>query len=347
MQDGDVAIGVDVGGTKVAAGIVEVRDGRALLGIRARGNVDPATNAGGISSIFAVVDNVFRHLDAGQRSRLVGIGVACAGNVDHVHGTLRRASNMAWVDLAIAPALRDRYSFDGGVRQRLEARVENDVNAAAWGLSTFPDGAILPSKPTLAYLVVGTGIGAGIVDGGRILRGRIGGAGELGHLPGIAGAVDPVAGRVPCTCGARGCLEAVASGPALGAAGRQRAISGGAPGLLKLASGDPSRIDAMTVTAAATAGDPDALDLIAREGRFIALAIAVAFRAYDPHRVVIGGGVVAGGAVVVDAIHAGIADLAVRDDHRLRAARTWLEVKTSSDDGGIVGGASLVLSPPT
>jgi len=340
MRDGDLAIGVDVGGTKVAAGLVAVHDGYAEVLLRARGPVDPATNAGGIASIAAVIDEIVGGLDAGHQARLKGIGVACAGNVDHVTGTLRRAANMAWVDLGIAGALRARY----GARC---ARVENDVNAAAWGLATFPrPDATLPPNPTVAYLVVGTGIGAGVVEGGRILRGRVGSAGELGHLPGIAGAVDPAAGDVPCVCGARGCLEAVASGPALGAAARMRAEAGRAPGLLLAVGNDLSRIDAGAVTAAAANGDADALDLVAREGRFVALAIAVAFRAYDPHRVVLGGGVVAAGDVVVDAIHAGMAGLAVRDIHRLRDSRAWLEIEPPGTDLGVLGGAALVLSPP-
>ncbi len=339
MRDGDLAIGVDVGGTKVAAGLVALRDERAEVMLRARGPVDPATNAGGIASITAVIDEVLGGLDAGRRARVKGIGVACAGNVDYVAGTLRRAANMAWVDLGIADALRKRYGVG--------ARVENDVNAAAWGLATIPrPDAILPTNPTVAYLVVGTGIGAGVVDGGRILRGRVGSAGELGHLPGIAGAIDPAAGDVPCVCGARGCLEAVASGPALGAAARTRVEAGRAPGLLLAVGGDPSRIDATTVTIAAANGDPDALDLVAREGRFVALAIAVAFRAYDPHRVVLGGGVVAAGDVVVDAIHAGVAALAVRESHRLRDSRDWLEIEPPGADLGVLGGAALVLSPP-
>jgi glucokinase len=339
VQDGDLAIGVDVGGTKVAAGLVEVRDGQAHVMMRARGAIDPTSNAGGLTSIVSVVDGVVNSLDAGQLAHLRGVGVACAGNVDHVTGTLRRAANMAWGDLGISRALRDRYG--------VPSHVENDVNAAAWGLATFSGtNRPLPPNPTVAYLVVGTGIGAGVVDGGRILRGRVGSAGELGHLPGIAGAVDSESGDVPCVCGARGCLEAVASGPALGAAARARAIDGRAPGLLRAVDGDATRIDAATVTAAAADGDKDALDLLAREGRFVALAIAVAFRAYDPHRMVLGGGVVAAGKVVVDAIHAGVSGLAVREVHRLRDSRDWLEIEAPGADLGVLGGAALVLAPP-
>ena len=89
MQDGDLAIGVDVGGTKVAAGLVEVRDGRTCVVARARGAVDPASNAGGLASITSVVDSIVHALDAGNLARLRGIGVACAGNVDHVTGTVQ------------------------------------------------------------------------------------------------------------------------------------------------------------------------------------------------------------------------------------------------------------------
>ena len=97
-------IGVDIGGTKVAAGLVEANPGSPpVLTARARGPVDPTSNKGGTASILAVVDHVWRDAKS-HGSTVAAIGVACAGSVDHHSGVLRRASNMAWIDLGVRPA---------------------------------------------------------------------------------------------------------------------------------------------------------------------------------------------------------------------------------------------------
>ncbi|MCX5985395.1 MAG: ROK family protein [Chloroflexi bacterium] len=333
-------IGVDIGGTKVAAGLVEATLGsRPIVTARARGPVDPTTNSGGIASILAVVDQVWR--DASKHGPSVAaIGVACAGSVDHHDGVLRRASNMSWTDLGIAEALGDRYG--------VPVTVENDVNAAAWGEAIFgdPDRETSSAIPTLAYITVGTGIGTGAVEGGRIIRGRAGGAGEFGHLPGLAGTVDPDAALVVCSCGARGCVEAVASGPAFAVAGQTWARDGRAPGLVEASHGDLSGIDAAMITRAATSGDAGALQLVAREARFIAQTIAVAWRAYSPDVIVLGGGVMSAGDVMLKAVHVGLSSLAVTGPARLRECSSWVLPARLGNDAGVIGAGALVVVRP-
>ncbi len=333
-------IGVDIGGTKVAAGLVETSAGSSpVLTARARGPVDPTTNTGGIASILAVVDQVLR--DANRHGAPVAaIGVACAGSVDHHSGVLRRASNMAWTDLGIAEALEARYG--------VPVTVENDVNAAAWGEAIFGDPSREASGPipTIAYITVGTGIGTGVVEGGRIIRGRAGGAGELGHLPGLAGAVDPDAASVVCTCGAHGCVEAVASGPAFATMGQSWARDGRAPGLVEASHGDLSKIDASMITRLAAVGDIGALELVAREGRFIAQTVAVAWRAYSPDVIVLGGGVMSAGDVMLTAVHHGLSSMAVTGPGRLRECSSWVLPARLGDDAGVIGAGSLVVVRP-
>ena len=333
-------IGVDIGGTKVAAGLVEANSGSPpVLTARARGPVDPTTNKGCTASILEVVDQVWRDAKS-HGSTVAAIGVACAGSVDHHSGVLRRASNMAWIDLGIAEALEARYG--------VPVTVENDVNAGAWGEAVFgdPDRESSSAIPTIAYITVGTGIGTGAVEGGRIVRGRAGGAGELGHLPGLAGAVDPDAGAVVCSCGARGCVEAVASGPAFASAGQSWARDGRAPGLVEASHGDLSRIDASMITRLATAGDTDALQLVAREGRFIAQTIAVAWRAYAPDVIVLGGGVMNAGDVMLSAVQNGLSNLAVSGPSRLRECSSWVLASRLGDDAGVIGAGALVVVRP-
>jgi len=171
-----VALGLDIGGTKVAAVLLDGRGG-AVLG-RARGPVDPADNDAGLASIFRVVDACLRGAAPDAAARLVGIGAGCPGSIDWRRGVVRGAANLGWSRLPLADALRARYG--------VPALVDNDVNVAAWGERCFgaglgapPAGAVAGAAgggaappDDLVFITVGTGIGAGLVAAGRLLRGR-------------------------------------------------------------------------------------------------------------------------------------------------------------------------------
>jgi glucokinase len=185
----------------------------------------------------------------------------------------------------------------------------------------------------LVFLTVGTGIGAGLIAGGRMVRGR-GTAGEVGHIPLFEGGPR-------CACGLVGCLEAVASGPAFARAGRELAEAGGAPGLLERAGGDAGRIDAPAIVRAAVEGDPVAARLLDREGYYLALAVLIAGRLLDPARVVLGGGLTEAGEALFGAVWANLARLRPRGPE----PRGYAVPAALGADAGAAGAAALVLVP--
>ncbi|HEV2125359.1 MAG TPA: ROK family protein, partial [Chloroflexota bacterium] len=205
-----LALGIDIGGTKIAVALVDA-SGTVLA--RARGPVAPESNDAAVASIFAVVDQLLAS-EANARQRLSGIGAGAPGSIDWRRGVFGGATNLAWRDLALADSLRERYG--------VPALLDNDVNVAAWGELSF-GGWSVPIQ-NLVFIAVGTGIGCGIIESGRIVRGRRS-AGEIGHIPIFEHGPQ-------CKCGMIGCLEAVASGPALGSVARALVEQGGGDALL-------------------------------------------------------------------------------------------------------------------
>jgi predicted NBD/HSP70 family sugar kinase len=195
--------------------------------------------------------------------------------VDPVAGTVRLAVNLEAGESALGPALRDALG--------VPAYIEHDARAAAaWLHSVAPDSA-----RDLAYVSVGTGVSAGLILGGRVHRGANGLAGEIGHV--VADPDGPV-----CACGLRGCLEAVASGPAIAHQARAAGLDLDAPGLY----------------AAAASGDQKASEVATNVGRHLARAIRGLVLTYGIGDVVIGGGVAGAGSPFLDPI------LAALDDER-------------------------------
>ena len=322
---GSLALGIDIGGTKVAAVLV---DASGTVVARDRGPVAPDSNDAALRSIVAVTDRVLNE-HPGARGRLTGIGAGAPGAVDWRNGVLLAATNLAWRDLPLARALSERYG--------VPALIENDVNVAAWGERCF-GGWSTPNTPVehLVYLTVGTGIGAGLIENGRIVRGKRG-AGEIGHIPLLDNGIH-------CKCGMVGCLEAVASGPALGTAGRRLAEAGAAGEalrLLELAGGAATDITAAHVIQAAQEGSPGARHLLEREGYYLALAVLICWRMLDPQVIVIGGGLAEAGAPLFEAIWKELRRLRPRGPN---PSEYVVHTKLGADAGAI-GGAALVLQP--
>lgn len=332
MSAGRLALGVDIGGTKVAAVLL---DERGSVVARQRGPVAPESNAASLTSVVAVVDRLLEdssELGPGARERLIGIGAGAPGGVDWRKGVLLGATNLAWRNLPLSEALSKRYG--------VPALVDNDVNAAAWGERCF-GGWERPRErlgqegtPShLVFITVGTGIGSGLIENGRIVRGRRG-AGEIGHIP--------VLQHGPrCKCGMVGCLEAAASGPALGAAGRRLAESGESPRLMELAGGNAAAITAAHVIQAASEGYPGPRTLLEREGEYLALATLIAARMLDPELVVIGGGLAEAGRPLFDAIWAALRKMRPRDP----TPETYVVPSRLGAEAGAIGAAALVLVP--
>jgi glucokinase len=218
--------------------------------------------------------------------------------VDH-HGTLRFAPNLPGVtEVPIGRVLSERLA--------LPVVVDNDANCATW--CEFRIGAAV--NTTDAVLVtLGTGIGAGVVTGGRLHRGGHGFAGEPGHM-----VIDPVG--PPCPCGRRGCWERFASGSGLGRLGRDAAEADRAPRLVELASGDGVDVRGEHVTRAAIEGDPAALDILREYAWWLAVGIANLVNILDPEIVVVGGGLVTAGELLLEPTRDAFHRLVLAPGHR-------------------------------
>jgi glucokinase len=272
-----LTIGVDIGGTKIAAGVVTI-DGTVVDTAR-RDTPD-------LSGSPAVVEEAI--LDAvselTHRHRVHAVGIAAAGFVDADRRVVLFAPHLSWRNEPLRDALYRRL--------RLPVVVENDANASAWGEHRFGAGR---GEPQLLVVNLGTGIGGAYVTGGAVQRGRFGIAGEFGHM-------QVVSGGHRCECGNRGCWEQYASGNALVREARALAASGSpmAHALLDRADGDPARITGPLVTAVAAEGDVACRELFQEIGEWLGVGIANLVAAYDPGRIVIGGGVSEAGALLLD-----------------------------------------------
>ena len=270
-----LAIGVDVGGTKVAGGVVD-EQGRILAKLK---RSTPAASPPLTEQ--AIADVVTELLDGHEVS---AIGLGAAGFVDSARATMLFAPNLAWRDEPL--------------KQRVEERlgravvVENDANASAWAEARF--GAARGYRDVM-LVAVGTGIGAAIIIGGELYRGRWGIAGEPGHVR-----VVPE-GRL-CGCGNRGCWEQYASGNALVAEAREfaRRTPKGAMRLLQLGGGLPEGISGPEITQAATEGDPAALRCFQTVGGWLGQGLADLAAILDPACFVIGGGVSEAGELLLE-----------------------------------------------
>ncbi|PWH05861.1 glucokinase [Brachybacterium endophyticum] len=307
------SIGVDIGGTKIAAGVVD-ENGR----IRARTRRDtPATDQDLIEG--AVVDAV-QELRADHE--IAGVGIGAAGFVGADRRTIVFAANLAWRDAALADGIESRID--------LPVVVENDANAAGW--AEFRFGAAREAGDML-MLTVGTGLGGALVMDGRLVRGSGGFAGEVAHM-------NLVPNGQWCGCGRRGCLEQYTSGTALVRMARARAASSDAlyAPLLSRAEGDIARIDGPTITDAAQEGDEGAIALLDELGYWLGYGAASLSAVLDPQMVVIGGGVGAAGDLLLDPARRGYAEELVARGHRSLAE---FAIARTGNSAGMIGAADL------
>ncbi|NJP33461.1 ROK family glucokinase [Micromonospora sp. HSS6-12] len=270
-----LTIGVDVGGTKVAGGVVDDA-GRVL--VQARRDT-PADDVGKTRDVIIEVVGELAH---GRTIEAVGIGAA--GWINAGRSTVLFAPNLAWRD----EPLRDYVS----AAVDLPVIVENDGNVAAW--AEFRHGAARHADDSMVMFTIGTGVGGGIVLGGELVRGANGIAAELGHMLTVPDGHQ-------CGCGRLGCIEQYASGSALvrfaRAAARQEPHR--ATALLDLAGGEVEAITGPMVTAAAKGGDPVSAEAFALVGRWLGTSLADMAQILDPQVLVVGGGVVDAGDLLM------------------------------------------------
>ena len=272
-----LTVGVDIGGTKVVAGVV-TPDGTLLETVRA----ETPDRSQSPEVVERVIADVVSELVARHDVHAVGIGAA--GFVDAARQSVLFAPHLSWRHEPLTEKL--------SARLRLPVVVDNDANAAAWAEWRF--GAAR-GETHLAVVTLGTGIGGALLFDGALVRGRFGVAGEFGHM-------QVVPGGHRCECGNRGCWEQYASGNALVREGRELILAASpvAHGLHEAAGGDPARLTGPLVTRAAQAGDQTAVELLAEVGEWLGVGLANLAAALDPGLFVIGGGVSDAGDLLLD-----------------------------------------------
>lgn len=271
-----IILGVDIGGTKVAAGLVD-SSGRILKSFRTAMMARESAESG-LRSVYAAIDGVIG--DAGaRRAGVHGIGVCVPGWVDFERGNVIKAANLpCWRNFHLARKISDHY--------KLPTRLANDADAAALAEATWGAGA---KTRNVFYVNLGTGIGTGMVIDRRIQLGHGGSAFEGGHM--TINFDGPV-----CPCGKRGCIEMYSSGTAIARIARERLseISGATNAsnskMVAAAGGDPAAITSEIVSGAVAAGDEIAVNVLEDAANHLAIWLGNIIDLLEPGIIVVGGG---------------------------------------------------------
>lgn len=309
----DTIIGVDIGGTKVAAGLVD-HSGKILSQVRRPmvANAEPD----------AALEAVTSAIDALSASGSLGIGMCAPGPLDPKTGVVINPPNLpCWRNFPLVTRVAEKYG--------VPVKLDNDANAAAlaetrWGAAR--------GYHYVFYATIGTGIGTGIVLDGRIYHGHTGAAGEGGHV-----SIDyngPL-----CSCGKRGCIEVLAAGPAIAARARAKLATGSTQHstILELAKGSIDAVTSELVGQAHAAGDSLAREILQETIELLTVWLGNVVDLLDPDVIVMGGGVAAMLRPFFDEIKNRLPSWCVNP----RAAEIPLLMAYYGADAGIAGGAAL------
>jgi glucokinase len=309
-----IFVGVDIGGTKIAAGLVDA-DGeissQKRVAMISNGSADD-----GLSAVLSAIAQVLPpHADG-----VSGIGICAPGPLDPITGTILNPPNVpCWRNFPLAESVQKVH--------RVPVKVDNDANAAALAEARWGAGR---GYRNVFYATIGTGIGTGIVMDGQVYHGRTGAAGEGGHM-----SID-YRGPV-CECGKPGCIEVLASGTAIARRARELVVAGNKSSMLELAGGDARVINGEIVRQAFDGGDALAQEILTEMAGMIALWLGNIVDLLDPDVIVIGGGA----AVLLNSFF---------DDIRNRIPKLTVNPRSSEvpivharygADSGIAGGAAL------
>jgi len=264
-----LAVGVDIGGTKVAAGLVNDK-GEILKKVRMPMTVTSDAQTG-LGAVLAAIHEV---LQDSSSDRVRGIGICSPGPLDPKRGVVINPPNLpCWRNFELAEEVRKVYS--------VPVKVDNDANAAALAEVLWGAGQ---GYGNVFYATVGTGIGSGMILDGKIFHGRTGAAAEAGHM-----GIDyngPL-----CPCGKRGCIEVLASGPGIARRARQKVASHPESALLKLAGGNVEAVTGEMVNQAYQAADPIAREVMEETIDVLAYWLGNIVDLLEPEVIVMGGGV--------------------------------------------------------
>jgi len=266
------AIGIDIGGTKIAGAVV-AEDGEIVAEERV------ATAAGDSDGIVDAVVEMVERLSVGRE--IAAAGVAAPGFIDVEQSTVYYTPNITWRNEPLRQRLLDRLSVD--------VTIDNDANAAGWAEYRFGAGRVVSD---MTMLTIGTGVGGAVISQGRLFRGGFGAGAELGHL-------RVVPDGLPCGCGARGCIEQYGSGRALLRMANEIADVGGIGLALAEARSEHGTLSGTMVGDLIAQGDPGAARALQQLGHWLGQACASLAAVLDPQRFVFGGGVAVAGELLL------------------------------------------------
>lgn len=317
-----LVVGVDVGGTKIAAGVVSPRG-------QVYSRVQRPTDIGGpektLQSIAGGISEAI--LAAGVcKEQIQGVGLGIPGEVDPERGIGLFSANLGWKNVVVTGWLEDALG--------LPCAIENDVSVAALGEHLYGAGQ---GVHTMLYVSLGTGIAAKTIIGGKLQRGAHGLAGEIGHT--IFVPDGPL-----CLCGARGCLEALASGPALARIAQEKMQAGcttllGDLDILKRGE----KLRAEHIFAAIAQGDSLSRQIVAEAGAHLAYAVYLLAMSFDPQLIVFGGGLSHEENPLIEAVRHEVARWAARSPiFQGIWTSGMLRLTALKRDAGILGAAALI-----
>ncbi len=309
------SIGIDIGGTKIAAGLVSP-DGELSQLIKVP---SPASDP---DLMAKTVVDLINQLAEGRE--IEAVGIAAAGFIDAERNEILYSPNLQWRHEPLRTRVQEMVSYP--------VTLENDANAAAWAEFRFGSGK---KAQSMVMLTIGTGVGGAIIADGKLIRGGFGIGGELGHIRLING------GR-QCGCGQRGCLEQYGSGTAFLKAARKLATSDGPAGrrLRELAS-ENGILSGAEVSQAIMEGDVGALSLLRELGDYLGQGLASIVAALDPEVCIIGGGVSIAGENLTEPIY-----FSYLNNLPAKGYRPELEVIAAKlgNEAGLIGAADIARS---
>ena len=302
--------GVDIGGTTVKIGLFDV-EGNVLD----KWEIPTRTENDGEEILPDVADSIREKMKQMDKDAIAGVGVGAPGPID-AGGVVHRAVNLGWKTFNVKETLEALIN--------LPVRAGNDANVAALGEMWKGGGA---GSDSVVMVTLGTGVGGGIINNGKIVTGVHGAGGEIGHIH----VTDDVERN--CNCGNRGCLEQVASATGITYLAKRRLQKDDMPSVLR-----NGQVSAKTVFDAVKAGDALAMEVAEEFGKYLGTALANVACVADPEIFVIGGGVSKAGQVVIDYIKKYYMATAFMTCKQARFALAEL-----GNDAGIYGAAKMVL----
>jgi glucokinase len=312
-------VGVDIGGTKIYTALATI-DGQVQAETKVP-TIPSDKYEGVLNRIVETVEEVQRQ--AGVSGGLLRVGVGAPGPLDVASGIVHEAPNLGWVEVPLKDSLEKRLGAP--------VYLDNDANLAAWGEYIYGAGR---GTSDLVYITVSTGIGAGLVLGGRLYRGASYGAGEIGHLTVLPDGPE-------CRCGNRGCLEAIASGTAVTRKAWRMIAGGGGKGILESAGGSIDAVTAATVGEAGLRGDPEAQALFVEVGYWLGIGVAGILNLLNPSVVVLGGGMVGSASLFWGALEEEVGRRAFKSARKSVSLTTAKLVERS----GVLGAVAYALKP--